>query len=115
MNQSIEEMEAIEIAEEPYNANDPKQVNEQRRKVGRNKKERRARLIERMKTAGGRLDVFGEIECILKGNPMVSGDPYSTYFNLGQEFIARRIFKEVVKVCPDEFILMMKEHGINNL
>ncbi len=108
---SILELEAQETIEPQYDANDPAQVNEARKKSGRKRAREREQLQKMMSTPDGRAYVFKSIECILVGNPMISGDPYSTYYNLGQEKKARDYFKEVVKICPTEFISMINENG----
>lgn len=109
MADKIQELEAAELPERPFDASDPKQVNEARKKSGRKKVKERETLLTLMQYENGRRFLYDSIKCILDGNPLVPGDPYSTYFNLGQEFRARGIFQEIVRVAPKEFSLMIEE------
>lgn len=105
----VAEMAAAEALEKPFNAADPIAVNNARKKAGRKKSEDRETLATLMQYENGRKFLYESIRCIIEGNPIVMGDPYSTYFNLGQEYRARSIFQEIVRVSPKEFSLMMEE------
>lgn len=110
MGDTIQQLEAEEALEVPFDASDPKQVNEARKKAGRGKKKEREVLAALMSHTDGRTVMFGSIKCVLDGSPLVPGDPYSTYYNLGQEHRARELFKDIAKVCPKEMVLMLEEH-----
>lgn len=110
MSQSIQEMEALDGMREEFDASDPQAVNNARKKAARNKTDERNTLKTLMEYPNGRQLMFNSVKCILVGNPLVPGDPHSTYFNLGQEMRARDIFKEIVTVCPNEFALMIEEN-----
>lgn len=109
MADKIRSMEAEELPERPFDASSPTEVNEARKKAGRKKVKERETLQTLMQYENGRKFLYESIKCILEGNPLVAGDPYSTYFNLGQEYRARLIFQEIVKVAPQEFALMIEE------
>lgn len=112
MADKVRELEAEETPERPFDASDPKQVNTARKKHARKKVEERETLRTLMQYENGRRFIYDSIKCILDGNPVIPGDPHSTYFNLGQEYRARGIFQEVVKVAPKEFALMIEEMKI---
>lgn len=107
----IDDLEATENLGKTYDAADPKQVNDARTKAGRGKKKERQVIAALMQHEDGRKVLFDSVRCLLEGNPLVPGDPYSTYFNLGQEHRARELFKEILKVAPENFIVMMKEYS----
>lgn len=108
----ITEEEARELAEKPFNASDEKDVNEARKRSGRKKKRQREILKVMMGNEDGRTLMFDFVRCVIEGDPMVPGDQYSTYYNLGQERKARALFREIVKICPEEFVKMMKEQKV---
>lgn len=103
-------MEAEELDKKPFDASDPEAVNTARKKAGRKKAKERDTLKTLMEYPNGRELMFNSVKCILTGNPMVIGDPHSTYYNLGQEIRARHIFMEIVRTCPEEFALMIEEN-----
>lgn len=102
--------EAEELAEKPFDASDPQAVNEARKKSGRKRKKQREVLQKIMAHQDGRELVYDFVKCIVEGNPAVPGDPVSTYFNLGQEYRAKALFMELVKIVPDDLIKMLKEN-----
>lgn len=106
-------LEAEENIEGAYDASDPEQVKTARKKERSKKRMERETLQTMMQYENGREFLYNSIKCILDGDPVVPGDPYSTYFNLGQEKRARDIFKEMVKVSPKEFALMIEENANN--
>lgn len=111
MANPIQTLQAQEEAEKPYDASDPKQVNEARKKAGRGKKKEREVVAALMQHPDGRKVLYDSTMLVLERNPVVPGDPYSTYYNLGQEQRAKDLFREIIKVAPKEFIIMMEEHG----
>lgn len=110
MTKTVETLEAEDLAEKPYDASDPKQVNEARKKGGRKKKREREFLHTMMQHPDGRFLMYDMVRCVVEGNPMVPGDPHSTYFNLGQEYKARALFREIAKISPDQLVLMLQEN-----
>lgn len=103
-------LEAEENLEKSYNANNPEEVHAARVAAGRKKKAERETLTELMKYPNGRELLYNSIYVFLYGNPVVPGDPNSTYYNLGQEQRARDLFKEIVAVAPEDFVKMMEEN-----
>lgn len=113
MVDTIRQLEANELEEKPYDAGDEKSVSDARKKSGRKKAKERETLKTLMQYENGRELMFNSIRCLLDGNPVVPGDSLSTYYNLGQEHRAREIFKEIVRVAPKEFAVMIEENSDN--
>lgn len=111
MGDPIQELEAKEALEKPYDAGDPEQVNTARKKAGRKKAER-LRVVEAlMQHEQGRRWVYEWMQaCHIYGNPVVMGDPHATYFNLGQENIGKWLLSDVVAAAPDNYLLMLEEN-----
>ncbi len=105
------EIEAEEALQVPYDANDQVSVNEARKKLGRKKKEEQKITVALMSHPDGRTLVFNSIKCILERLPMSFDNINMTYFNLGQEYRAMALFKDVIRLCPKEFVLMLEEHA----
>lgn len=110
MTTNAQRLEAEENLGQSFDANDPDQVNKKRVEAGRKKKAERETLAELMKYSNGRELLYNSIYPYLFGNPLVPGDPYSTYYNLGQEQRSRELFKEIIRVSPDDFTKMMEEN-----
>jgi hypothetical protein len=105
-----QELEAEDLIAKTFDASDAKQVNNARKKAAKEKAEERETLEALMEYPNGRALMFNSVKCILIGSPLTPNDPYSTYFNLGQEHRARELFKEIVKIAPEEFTLMIEEN-----
>lgn len=114
MGDTIRELEAEELAEKPYDASDPEQVNAARKRSGRKVSKERDTLKALLEHENGREFLYASIKCIIDGDPVVPGDSLSTYFNLGQERRARHIFQESVRISPENFAKMIKEAAENN-
>ena len=110
MADQIQTMEAEELDKKPFDASDPEAVNNARKKAGRKKAMERDTLKTLMEHENGRKLMFDSVKCILSGNPVIPNEPYATYFNLGQEYRARHIFKEIVRIAPEEFAVMIEEN-----
>lgn len=96
--------------EEQYNADDEKKIEKARKREAKKKYERDEAIRNLMSTKGGRAWVhhildFGD----MFGNPIVRGDPYDTYNNLGMANLAKMIWSEVEDVAPESCLLMRKE------
>ena len=103
-------IEAEMLIEEPYNAADPKQVNEARKKAARSKKEELDFTAAIMSTPQGRRWMFDLLNtCKTFTNPVVAGDPYYTYHNIGEQNIGKKLLQDVNDSAPAEYVLMMKE------
>lgn len=110
MGDPVQELEAEENIEQSFDASDPKAVNEARKKQGRSKKKERDILVALMSHKDGRTLMYNSVKCILEGNPVTAGDINATYYNLGQEHRARELFREIVRLTPPEFALMVEEN-----
>lgn len=108
--QKLEAEEELKEQEEPFNSSDPEHVNKARKKHGQKKKKDREIIAALMSHADGRQMIYDSTFLILSTNPVVPGCSLSTYYNLGMAKKARDLFTEVVKVCPELFVKMMKEY-----
>lgn len=106
----LAQLEAADLVEEPYDASDKEAVTDARKRSGRKKVKERETLQTLMQYENGRELMYNSVRCVLEGNPVIPNDPYATYYNLGQEHRAREIFKEIVKVSPKEFAMMIDEN-----
>ena len=106
----IATLEAEELAEKPYNAADPTQVAEARKTQGRKKVKDREDYLSLMEHENGRRFLWQFCAVAITGNPVVPGDLYSTYFNLGQESKARAIFTELIRLTPELATKMIQEN-----
>jgi hypothetical protein len=110
MADNIQKLEAEELAEKPYDASNPEEVNMARKKAGR-KKANRLRIVEAiMQHADGRAWMYGILDrCHIYGSPLVQGDPYATHYMIGESNIGRLILSDVVDAAPDKYLLMIQE------
>lgn len=102
--------EAELITEKPFDASDPKQVNEARKRAGRKKRNDLDFIKAIMTVQEGRawmLDLLNT--CNIFGNPVVTGDPYFTYHNIGSQNIGKKLLQDINEAAPDEYVMMMKE------
>lgn len=110
MADRVQQLEAAEVPEQPFDASDPEQVNEARKKSGRKKKEEREDYVSLMETEKGRSFLWKFCAAAVVGDPVVPGDSLSTYYNLGQERKARDLFKELLRVVPARVAEMVEEN-----
>ncbi len=102
--------EAEMLAEKGYDASDPEQVNQARKKAGRKKKEELDFVSAIMSVPQGRAWMYGLLAaCKVFGSPIVQGDPYFTYHNIGEQNIGKKLLQEINDAAPDEYIMMMRE------
>lgn len=114
MGDTIREIEAAEMETKPYNAADPEQVNDARKRSGRRKSKSLEFVEAMMKLKEGRewlWDMMGQ--CNIFGNPLVKGDTHETYFQLGQQDIGKRILSQV-QAFPELYVQACKETGEKN-
>lgn len=111
MSDTIRQIEANEAIETPYDASDPKQVNNARKKSSK-KLADRLRVVEAlMQHPEGRRWIYEMLQwCHIYGNPVVSNDTHGTYFNLGQENVGKRLLADVVTAAPDNYLKMIEEN-----
>lgn len=105
-----QQLEAEEVIETTFDASDPKQVNEARKREGRGKKAERELTHALMKHIDGRAYLYNWVKCAIEGNPVIPGDINATYYNLGQEAVARTLFRELLKIDPQGVAEMLKEN-----
>lgn len=102
--------EAELIAEKPYDAGDPEQVNQARKRAGRKKRDELDFMKHIMEMQQGRAWMYKLLEdCKCFGSPIVPGDPYFTYHNIGEQNIGKRLLIEINEAAPEEYVLMMRE------
>lgn len=110
MADTIAENQAQQETEKPYDASDPKAVNNARKKAGRKKADELEAVRVVMGTAQGRAWMFNLLEsCMIFGNPFVPGQPDSTAFNLGQANVGKRLLSDIMVAAPEQYMAMCKE------
>lgn len=111
MADKIEQIIAEDVVEKPYDASDPEQVNDARKKSGR-KKTNRLRVVQAiMELEDGRAYMYNLLErCHIFGNPFVRNDPYATHFMIGESNIGRLIMADVVECSPEGYLKMCEEN-----
>lgn len=102
------------LQEEIYNADDREQVNKranaERKRSARLRREELEFVRAIMSSPQGRKWMNNLIiECKSWGNPIIPGDVYLTYANLGSQNIGKKLFQDIGEAAPNEYILMMKE------
>ena len=103
------DVEAERLAEIPFNASDPEQVNAARKKAARLERSRLRLVEELMKVKEGRMYVWDFLEsCHINGNPVVPGDTQATYFNLGQQNVGKLVLMDAMQF-PENYVLMVSE------
>lgn len=104
--------EAEFLAEQPYDANDPKQVNAARKKAARQRKAELDFVYAIMSQPQGRKWMWDLIAtCKSFGNPIIPGDPYLTYTNLGAQNIGKKLLQDIWEGAPDQYLDMVKENN----
>lgn len=103
--------EADILAEQPYNAADPKQVNAARKKEARLRREELDYVRHIMSTKEGRKWLCG---IIALGDPLVV--PYApgnttehTHVNIGKQFISAKLMMDIRDGAPKEYVQMLTE------
>ncbi len=103
--------EANIMAEEPYNAADPKAVNEARKRAARERREELDYLKRILSTKEGRKWL---LRLMSLGD--ILAEPYNpnnttehTYVNLGAQKITRKLWKDILELSPTDFAVMYRE------
>lgn len=105
-SRTVREIEAREMEEQPYNAGDPKQVNEARSRAKRRKIKQLAYEQKIMQDPEGQQWMWNLLtDCHIHGNPVVPGDTHQTYFQLGEQNIGKRLLSSVMQF-PDLYVQM---------
>lgn len=114
MADPIAENEALEVSEKPYDASDPKAVNNARKKAGRKKASELEVVRTIMSTTQGRAWMYSLLEsCFIFGNQFVAGMPDSTAYNCGMSNVGKRIMQDIMKSAPDLYLKMCKEGTVD--
>lgn len=102
-------IEAEKMAEEPYDASDPVQVNKARKKSSRQERERLEFVQGMMTLPQGRKWLWQLMEsCYIFSNPVVLGDTHATYENLGRQNIGKALLTDAMQFSED-YVRMAKE------
>ena len=102
------EAEATTVVES-YDAGDPKQVNQARKRAGRRKKEELDFVEAMMKLPQGRKWLWELMEdCCIFGDPIVPRDLLSTGANIGKQDIGKKILANATKF-PELYMKMCAE------
>lgn len=99
-----------EREEQPYNANDAKQVNSARKRAAR-KKILQDEIIRGIMSVKEGREWINHILTMgdMFGNPHVRGDAYDSAFNMGMANLAKLIWMEIEEVVPESCAMMRKE------
>lgn len=104
------ETAAQEEGVRPYDASDPKQVNEQRKRAGRKRKRQLELIAALMDIAEGREWVYEKlVECHVYAPTFTPGDPHQTSFFEGERRVGLGILADVMAAAEDKFLLMCRE------
>lgn len=105
----LDEQEALEGAEKPYDSSDPASVNDARKGAGRKKRARLEFVKAMLDLPEGRKWLWELMEkCYIFGNPVIANDPYATYFNLGQQNVGKLLLQDSQQF-PEEYAKMCNE------
>ena len=101
---------AEELSQQPYDASDPQQVNEARKKAGRKRKSTLEFMEALMAVPEGRAWVYDKLaECHIYSPTFVPNDPYMSAFNEGMRQVGLGILADVMAAAEDRFLEMCKE------
>lgn len=93
----------------PYDGGDPAQVKTKRQRAKRAEDRRLAALRGLMSIPEGRWLMRWHFElCHIHATSM-RVDPYQTAFNEGMRNVGLAWLSDIIRVAPDEYLLMMKE------
>lgn len=106
----IDLQEAKENLEQGYDASDPSVVNTARKKASRKKNERLKVIQAVMEQKECRKWLREYLDSLfLFSNPVVSGDPYLTHFNIGKQDAGKQLMADIMNAAPDLYLLMIRE------
>jgi len=110
MSDPIDNEEAEFVAEESFDASDPKQVNEARKNEGR-KRANSLRVVEGiMSLKEGRKWMYDLlVRCHVGCTPYLSERPYDSAFQMGEQNIGLILQADIGLAAPDKYQLMLKE------
>lgn len=94
----------------PYDAADPKSVNDTRKRAARLRKKRTDFVKAMMSQHQGRMWIYDLLTMGHIGEPThTPGDPYSTAFKEGERNFANRILSDIGECSPEKYMVMMAE------
>lgn len=100
----------VDVLEAPYDANDPKAVENAKRRASRVAKEDMEVIRKLLSTREGRSWIWRKMaDAAVFGNP-VGSDPYTTYFNLGVQSFGKMLLAETQR-HPDLYAVMATENA----
>jgi hypothetical protein len=95
---------------EEYNADDEEMVKKATKAAEKARFLRDETIRNLMNSKDGRAWINYILESFdMFGNPIVSGDPYGTYNNIGLANAGKLIWMEIEAVVPEALVLMRKE------
>lgn len=94
----------------PYDAADPKAVNNARKRSVRLRKKRTDFVRAMMDQHQGRMWIYDYLTLGHVAEPThTPGDPYSTAFREGERNFANKMLQDISESAPDKYMLMMEE------
>lgn len=110
MADHIQNLEAEMQQDKTFDASDPKQVNNARKKASLKKSESLRVVQALMQHKDGRKWIYNLLQrCHIYTSPFVPGQADVTAFNCGEENVGLMIQADVVAAAPDEYLQMCKE------
>ena len=95
---------------EEYNADNEEHVKRAEKKAEKARFLRDETIRKLMSSKDGRAWIDHLLESFdMLGNPIVRGDPYETYNNIGMANAAKLLWIEIESVVPEALVLMRKE------
>lgn len=93
-----------------YDADDPKAVNNARKRSARLRKKRTDFVRAMMDQHQGRMWIYDYLVMGHFAEPThTPGDPYSTAFKEGERNLANRLLADINESAPDQYTVMMEE------
>ncbi len=95
---------------QPYDSSDPEQVAKATLEAARREKERLDVVAAIMASPSGRAWIWSELVAArIFATTFVSGDPMASAFAEGERNGGLRLFSQVMKAAPDNYIIMARE------
>lgn len=102
--------EELPEEEKPFDAADPKVVNDARKRGARLRKKRIDFVKAMMGTHEGRMWTYDMLTMGHIAEPThTPGDPYATAFKEGERNFANKILCDISEAAPEKYMLMMAE------
>lgn len=116
MSDPIQETQALEEQAVPYDASDPKAVNNARKRAARKRVENMSVLKTLMSTKAGREWVYNLLlRCHIYETSFVQGDMQATSFKEGERNIGLSVVSDLMDGCPKEYLVMCNEAKLKGL